>query len=156
MYPWLVFLHLVGIFGFLLAHGTSATVAFKLRGERERERVQALLDLSKTSLYVAYGSLLLLLVTGIVAGFTGHWWGTIWIWASGGVLVGMGLGMGLLGTQHYDRVRAAVGLPGMQGGQKDPPPEPASPEELKPCSPPGGDRCSSPWLASAGWSSSSG
>jgi hypothetical protein len=38
------------VFGFLLAHGSSAVVAFRLRREREPARVAALLDLSSSSL----------------------------------------------------------------------------------------------------------
>ena len=39
MYPLLVLVHVVGVFGFLLAHGVSVGVAFRLRGERNLERV---------------------------------------------------------------------------------------------------------------------
>ena len=35
---WFLFFHLVGLAGFLLAHGTSAGLAFALRREREPER----------------------------------------------------------------------------------------------------------------------
>lgn len=34
MYPWLVLLHVLGVFGFLMAHGVSVGVAFALRQER--------------------------------------------------------------------------------------------------------------------------
>ena len=46
MYPWVVFLHVLSAFGFLLAHGASAAVMFKVRGEQDRARLHALLDLS--------------------------------------------------------------------------------------------------------------
>ena len=71
MYQWVVFLHVLGVFGFLMSHGVSAAVSLKLRGERDLERVRALLQPSGLSLYASYPSLLLLLVTGIVAGFMG-------------------------------------------------------------------------------------
>ena len=35
MYPWLVLLHVLGVFGFLMAHGISSGVALELRRERE-------------------------------------------------------------------------------------------------------------------------
>ena len=35
MYPRLVFLHVIGVFGFLMSHGVSAGVYFALRRERE-------------------------------------------------------------------------------------------------------------------------
>ena len=47
MYQWLVFAHVLGVFGFLLAHGTAAAVAFALPRQREVERVRVLLDLSR-------------------------------------------------------------------------------------------------------------
>jgi uncharacterized membrane protein len=91
MYQWLVFAHILGIFGFLLAHGSAAGVAFKLRGEREIPRVRALLDLSSSVTTVASVSLLTLLVAGVILGFMGHWWGQGWIWISLGLFVLMGV-----------------------------------------------------------------
>ncbi len=44
MYPWLVALHLLGLVVFLLAHGVSMWVAFRIRGERERDVVVAMLE----------------------------------------------------------------------------------------------------------------
>ena len=49
-------------FAFALAHGVSAAVALRLRGERELERIRALLDLSQSSAGVMYASLMVLLV----------------------------------------------------------------------------------------------
>jgi hypothetical protein len=46
MVRWIVFLHIAGIFGFLLSHGSSAGVVFALRHERKPERIRALLQLS--------------------------------------------------------------------------------------------------------------
>ena len=33
-YPWVVFVHVLGAFTFVLAHGASATVVLRLRRER--------------------------------------------------------------------------------------------------------------------------
>lgn len=130
MYAWLVFMHVLGGFGFLLAHGASAVVAFKLRQERSPERVRALLDLSVSSYSVMYIALLVLLGGGIAAGFVGKWWRMGWIWTAIGLLLAMLVAMGLLGTTHYHRVRKAVGLPFMENWKEQPPMEPASAEEL--------------------------
>ena len=73
MYRWLVLLHVLGVFGFLMAHGISVSVAFTLRRERKFENIQALLNLSNSSLGVLHGSLAVLFLTGIVIGFIGHW-----------------------------------------------------------------------------------
>ena len=126
-----MFLHLVGVFGFLVAHGSSALVAFRLRREREPSRVAALLDLSSSSLALLYLSLLLLLGAGIVAGFLGHWWGQAWIWTSLGLLIGLMIAMYALASTYYDRVRQAVGVQTYSQKRKGIAPAPqAAPEEI--------------------------
>jgi plastocyanin len=104
MYQWWVFVHLVGVFGFLATHGVSMIVAVRLRNERDPRRVSELLQLSSSSIRAMYGSLLVLLLGGIVAGFLGHWWGRAWIWAAIIVLVLTTLGMYALATKYYQRV----------------------------------------------------
>ncbi len=130
MYPLLLFLHVVAVFGFLMAHGVSASISFALRGERELERVRALLLLSAKSYPVMYGSLLLLLVVGIVLGFMGSWWSHGWIWLSLILLVAIYLVMGRFGARIYGGARKLTGLPYMEHGKIQPPIEPASPEEI--------------------------
>ena len=134
MYRWWVFLHILGAFGFLLAHGVSVAMALALRREREPQRVQALLGLSRVYIGVAYVSLLVLLTGGIVAGFLGQWWGAGWIWTALAILIALTIAMGLLGTSYYDRVRIAVGTEPVLGSRKkawlQERPSPASSEEL--------------------------
>ena len=108
MYQWLVFAHVLGVFGFLLGHGSAAAVAFKLRDERETERIRALLDLSRGSSAVANASLLVLLAAGIAAGFVGNWWGQYWIWAALGVLVLISVAMLIVGSGPLMRIREVV------------------------------------------------
>lgn len=116
-YQWWVYLHIVGVFGFLIAHGVSVGVSFRLRRERDPKRIQALLDLSSSSITLLYVSLLLLLVGGVVAGFIGpdqefggsSWWGMGWIWtALAALVVTMGL-MYALATGYYKRLRLVFG-----------------------------------------------
>lgn len=108
MYQWLVFLHILGVFGYLLAHGAAAAVSFLLRGEREMPRIRAWLDLSRTMTPVASVSLLVLLATGIAAGIMGNWWGHLWIWIAIGLLVLMGISMTVLGSRPFNRLRMLV------------------------------------------------
>ena len=108
MYQWLVFAHVLGVFGFLLAHGTAAAVAFALPRQREVERVRVLLDLSRGVTMVANVSLLVLLAAGITAGFMGNWWGQGWIWASLGLFILIGVTMTLLGSRPINRIRQLV------------------------------------------------
>src|SRR5215472_12656033 len=108
MYQWLVFAHVLGVFGFLLAHGTATAVAFALPRQREVERVRALLDLSRGVTMVANISLLVLLAAGITAGFMGNWWGQGWIWTALGLLVLMSISMSVLGSRPFNRLRMLV------------------------------------------------
>ncbi len=110
MYQFWVFVHLAGVFGFLLAHGVSAAVALSLRRERDPQRVRALLELSSWTLSGFYVSFVVLLAGGITAGFLGHWWGQGWIWAALGVLLAMMGAMYGLASPYYTRLRQAVGL----------------------------------------------
>ena len=130
MYPWLVLLHVIGVFGFLMAHGVSAGVAFALRRERHFERMRALLELSASSYGLMYLSLLVLLVTGIITGFMGQWWGRGWIWVSLILLVAIFVAMIILGSGIYGGARKLSGLPYFEGGKQRPAIEPASAEEI--------------------------
>jgi len=116
LYPWVVFLHVVGAFGFVMGHGASAVAAFSLRSERDPQRVAALLDQSSRSLSVTYGALLLLIVAGVTAGFVGSWWGAGWIWLAIGILVVVLGAMYAIATPYYRKVRQAVQPPGSADG----------------------------------------
>jgi hypothetical protein len=105
VYQWLVFAHVLGVFGFLLAHGTAVAVAFALPRQREVERVRVLLDLSKGVSMVANISLLVLLAAGITAGFMGNWWGQGWIWAALGLFILIGVTMTIVGSLPLNRIR---------------------------------------------------
>jgi len=130
MYNWLVYLHVAGTLGFMMAHGASASAAFALRRERNIERVRALLELSANSYGLMYLSLLVLLVSGVVAGFVGQWWGWGWIWASLALLVAISMGMTVFGSNIYGKVRKAVGMPYFENWKPQPPIEPASAEAI--------------------------
>src|SRR5579859_6090293 len=108
MYQWFVFAHVLGVFGFLLAHGTAAAVAFVLRSQREVERVRVLLDLSRSVTMVANVSMLVLLAAGITAGFMGHWWGHGWIWAALSLFILIGVTMTFLGSRPLNRLRQLI------------------------------------------------
>lgn len=109
MYRWWVFLHLVGVFGFLLTHGISVGVMFRVRHERDRERLRALLALSRASTIVVYLSMAVLVAGGILAGFAGRWWGRGWIWTSLGLLILITGAMYLLGTTFHNRISDVLG-----------------------------------------------
>ena len=108
-YQWWVFLHISGVFAFLVAHGVSVGVAFRLRRERDPRRIMALLDLSSWSISLMYIGILLLLTGGIVAGFVGDWWGSGWIWISLGTLIVVIVAMYAVASGYYKRLRLIVG-----------------------------------------------
>jgi plastocyanin len=105
VYQWFVFVHLAGVFGMLASHGVSMGVMFKLRAERDPGRVESLLQISALSLAPFYGSLLLLLVGGVVAGFLGDLYSYGWIWGSIAVLVVIMVVMYAMARPYYQRVR---------------------------------------------------
>jgi hypothetical protein len=132
MHGLMVFLHVLGAFVFVLAHGASVLVAFRLRTEREPGRVAALLDLSSLGISVMYIGLATLLLAGVTAGFTGDHWGRGWIWAAIGVLVAVAVAMYALGTTFYARMRVAAGanVPAQLAARYDPPPTAADLERM--------------------------
>jgi plastocyanin/uncharacterized membrane protein len=121
MYQWWVFVHLVGVFGFLIAHGVSMGVLFRLRKERDVERINGLLALSTSSTQAFYVSLVVLLAGGVLAGIQGHWFSQGWIWGGIGILVLATLGMFAMARPYYRRVRLVARA--MGGGSKAVTPE---------------------------------
>ncbi|MBI2762276.1 MAG: hypothetical protein HYX54_00745 [Chloroflexi bacterium] len=134
--PWLPLLrliHVLAAFGFVLVHGASAMVAFKLRGERDRTRIQALLELSNAFLNWMYVALLVLLVAGILSGIAGGHWtdGRYWLWASLGLLIAIIAAMYVFAAPHFEALRHALGMATFNDLQKKlTPPPPATDAEL--------------------------
>jgi hypothetical protein len=132
---WLVFLHVVSVLGFILVHGISAGVTFKLRDERDRRRIAAYLDLSSAYLNTMYFFLVAILVTGIGAGLVGGWWtsGRLWIWAALVTFVAVAIAMYAIPLPHFNALRRAVGIQTEQERRRGSPPSaPASDEDLAP------------------------
>jgi hypothetical protein len=130
-YSWVKFVHVLAVLGFLAAHGASISIAFKLQGERERERIRALLDVSRAYLAAMYGSLGILVLAGIVAGVMGGWFTrSLWIWLALALLFGIMVAMYYLGTSHFNELRRAVGLPYAIGSRQQPPVDPVPEAEL--------------------------
>jgi uncharacterized membrane protein/plastocyanin len=105
VHRWWVFLHIAGVFGFLMAHGVSSYVTLRLPRERDPARVSHLLELSASSVGFMWNSIGLLLLGGILAGFTGHFWGQAWIWAAIAILVLVIAAMYAMGTTWAKRLR---------------------------------------------------
>ena len=106
----LVFAHVLFAFLYLLAHGASVAVAYRVRRETSAERVRALLDLSRSTVGAANYMLMSTIACGVALGFLGHWWSAGWIWLSVVTLVIVFAVMGRMVAPHFRRIRAAVGL----------------------------------------------
>ncbi|HEY3335355.1 MAG TPA: hypothetical protein VGK16_09005 [Candidatus Limnocylindrales bacterium] len=108
MYPWLVTLHLLGMVLFLLAHGVSIWVAFAVRGERRRDTVVALLDLSRRAAQVIYLGLALLGIGGLGAAWSAGLLTAPWVVMSYAVVVVILVAMFATASPYYHGLRAAI------------------------------------------------
>jgi hypothetical protein len=128
-YPWLVFVHAATILLFFIAHGVSMYVAFGLRREAEPERLRALLDLSRVAIGPVTSSLAAVgLLTGIIAGFAGNWWGHLWIWVSLVLILLVAFAMTPFAAMRLNAMRAAAG---QAVRTKDPTPPAENLDELR-------------------------
>ena len=111
MHLWIVYGHILGALAFMLAHGASAAVVFRLRSERDPAAVRLLLGLSKMTLPLAYVSLLLLIVAGVWAcidmGAFNN--GQMWLWTAIGVLIVIFVTMFALVSPTFYRTRDLLG-----------------------------------------------
>jgi plastocyanin len=105
VYQWWVLIHLVGVFAFLVSHGVSMMITFRLQRERDPRHVASLLQLSSSTISVFYVSLGVLIVGGVVAAFLGNLWGYGWIWASAIILLVVSLAMYGMARPYYRRIR---------------------------------------------------
>lgn len=124
MHDWFVVAHVLGAFLFVAAHGVSMGAALKLRGERDRGRVTTLLQLSQSGIGIMYVGLALLVAGGIAAGFSGEFWGQLWLWTAIGVLLVVAVAMYAMGSTFYMRLRNGLLIPAADGKvreSKDPP-----------------------------------
>ena len=110
MYSWWVYLHILGAFAFVFAHGASALAAFRIRATRDPVQIRTLLDVSSLAIGVMYIGLLLLLIGGIAAGIVGERFGEGWIWAALVILIVIIVAMYAMATPFYGQLRVAAGV----------------------------------------------
>lgn len=130
LYPWLVVAHVFFVIVSFGAHGVSAFAMFQARGETDRGRLAAILDISQSSLMVAGVGLVLAVVLGIVAAVMGGHFGRLWPWASIVVVVVVWIAMTPMAANRMAAVRAALGMPTRNDKKGDPPRQPAGDAEL--------------------------
>lgn len=127
---WITFAHVLGTFMFVAGHGVSMFVVFQVRRERDRTRLAALLDLSGWSLGVAGIGLLILFVSGILAGIVLGSWGKWWIWIALALFIVISAVMTPVGGSYLRGLRLAIGQRPGNAKAGDPDPVPASDGEL--------------------------
>lgn len=108
MYQWLVFLHLMGVVLFLLAHGVSMFCAFRVRRESDPERAKLLLELSARGSATSYLGLILLGIGGLGAAGSTNLLLAGWVVASYIVLAIVMFAMYAIGASYYYRLREAL------------------------------------------------
>ena len=129
LYEWIRFLHMVAAITFMVSHGTSIAISFRLKKEEDVERIKTMLDISGSMWIAMILSLLVALIAGIVMGFMLKWWSQWWIWVSIVLLVVITVWMFQVGQSTYHQLRRTLGMPFQAGSKEMPAQEPAPPEE---------------------------
>ena len=130
LYDWVVFGHIMAVILLFAAHGVSAYAMFRVRSEKDRARLSAILDMSSGSLMVAGIALIVVFVLGIGAAIMGDHFSKAWPWVAIVLLVVITGVMTPLAGTPMTRVRKALGMP-VQGDKKtDPPRVPGTDEEV--------------------------
>ncbi len=127
---WLVFVHVLAVISFFLAHGTSAAMTFQIRKETDFTRIRAMLDLSWSTMILMGVSFLIMGLTGLVLPFMIHIWNRGYIWLSIVLMLFVFIYMAMFNETNYKKLRRLVGLPYMKGNKNLPAEPPSSPEEV--------------------------
>ena len=106
-WQWWLLVHLTGVLVFVGAHGVSMFVMFRIRGERDRQRIAGLITFSGTTTKPMYVGLVILTVGGVGAGLTLHLFSQWWLWIAIAILlITIGLMTGLA-KPYFRRITAA-------------------------------------------------
>jgi hypothetical protein len=107
MYEWVVFVHVASILAFMLAHGIHMTAMWAMRREPDPERMLTFFNdvPQATGLRVI---LLVVVLSGAIAGFMGSWWGSGWIWISLALLALIAVVMWRFGGEYFGLVEGAA------------------------------------------------
>ncbi len=130
IYRVIVFLHVLSALGFLMAHGVSAMMLFKVSRERSYDNLCNYLEISSMALKPAMLALHGVEITGITLTLMGRWWMMGWIWAALALFIGVGFVMGKYAAGYMNNVRRAMGIPSHKDLKKGLRPMPAPYEKL--------------------------
>lgn len=107
VYTWLKFLHIASVLAFLAAHGTSMTVLYAIRRERDRARILSLIQVSGQTAIPMYAALGSIVLFGVLLAFKLHYWGQTWLWVSIVVLIATAGLMTATAKPYFARVKEA-------------------------------------------------
>jgi hypothetical protein len=100
--------HFAGVVVFVAGHGVSAAVTVRLAKEREPQRLEPLLALSRSTIVWSNAGLVVLVIGGVANWLRIDYPQQGWLWAAVGLLVVLaGLGFGLA-APYFRRIRAAI------------------------------------------------
>jgi 4-hydroxybenzoate polyprenyltransferase len=97
-----VFIHIASVLGLLLVH--PVTVAFHLKEERDDTRIRELLEVSEAASTLRWVFFGLTVLSGVLLGFMGSWWGSAWIWAALVVFLLIAVVMNRYGGRTIDEI----------------------------------------------------
>jgi hypothetical protein len=130
VYRVIVFLHVLSALGFLMAHGVSAMMLFKVSRERSYDALCNYLEISSLAMKPAMLALHGVEITGITLTLMGRWWMMGWIWVALALFIGVGFVMAKYAAGYMNNVRRAMGIPSHKDLKKGLRPVPAPYEKL--------------------------
>jgi len=107
MYNWLVFLHILFAFLFMLAHGAHAAAMLKFRGEPDPEKSMNFDNIFPTTTLLRVLTVLMG-VPGLIAALITPWWRQGWTWASLVIFLTISRIMFKYGAGYYDIIFGAA------------------------------------------------
>ena len=107
VWQWWLFLHIAGVLAFLGAHGVSMFVLYRIRHERDRQKIAQLIAFSGTTTRPMYISLIVLTVGGVGAGITLHLFSAWWLWTAIVILLATIALMTALAKPYFRKITAA-------------------------------------------------
>ena len=107
MYNWLVFLHILFAFLFMLAHGAHAAAMLKFRGEPDPEQSLTFLNIIPATTLIRVLTVLMG-ITGLAAAFITPWWKQGWPWVSMAIFLIIAWVMYRYGAGYYDIILDAA------------------------------------------------
>jgi len=107
MYNWLVFLHILFAFLFMLAHGVHAAAMLKFRGEPDPERSLTFFNLVPPPTLIRWLTVLLGL-PAVLAAYLAGWLTHAWVWGSFVIFAIISWVMFQYGAGYYTIIEGAA------------------------------------------------